>query len=622
VYGIILVKNEKVYDLVEYDERMSVSEIAELYEDWHPQNFEHFYISPGIIELNVRQEWESIQNLTKSAVSCGTTFVLVEQGFHNKNEKMEEIYCDVGYLSSIDASNYPDKIKERTGNVFGYKCYLSPPCDTVGSVEGCLDEILDKLESSKLPLFIDPVFIPTRLLHLNSPWRTSKLEARLHDSIPENLNLLVGAIAMNSSDAVSAETSERTFTSRTSSKHSTISADRSMEYLQAFNNRRNIKFLSNKVPDQASTPVDHSKQQLLNSKNKKLILKIQGKFTMIEDLEERIQKSLESIEELSLAEQNTYSEAGSTLWNQDEVSNLIKTHEFSINIIPAADYDTEETESTGEIKGKYKFRPKRLDCLSIVKKCEEESNYLVYLANNHENWEINGVKRIIRALKKKPHKVHITNMSSASAVSKARKFKSKSKILTCETTMNHLYFTNSMIKTKETLYKAQPPIKNHTNSNFLWELLKLNVIDSISSFHACIDSTYKFKPYKNFKRALNGINCLGFSLPAIWTKLRFPVTSDSLLDNYIVRLSKWLSLNPAKIIGLDKHRGSIEKHKFADLIIWDPYEASENYPYSCPETAVFHDLRLSGRISRVYVRGRLVFNEGDFIPAGKFTDNL
>jgi dihydroorotase-like cyclic amidohydrolase len=100
------------------------------------------------------------------------------------------------------------------------------------------------------------------------------------------------------------------------------------------------------------------------------------------------------------------------------------------------------------------------------------------------------------------------------------------------------------------------------------------------------------------------------------------VTSDSLLDNYIVRLSKWLSLNPAKIIGLDKHRGSIEKHKFADLIIWDPYEASENYPYSCPETAVFHDLRLSGRISRVYVRGRLVFNEGDFIPAGKFTDNL
>lgn len=601
---------------------MSVSEIAELYEDWNPQNFEHFYISPGIIELNVRQEWETIQTLTKSAVSCGTTFMLVEQGFYNKNEKIEEIYCDVGYLCRIDAGNYADRMQDSSRNVFGYKCYLSPPCDSVSSVERCLDEILDKLESSKLPLFIDPVLIPPRLLHLNSPWRISKLEARLHDSIPENLNLLVGAIAMNNSDAISAETSERTFTSRTSSKHSTISADKSMEFLQALNNRRNIKFLSNKVPDQASTPVDRSKQQLLNGKSKKLILKMQGKFTIIEDLAERIQKSLESIEELSLAEQNTYSEAGSTLWHQDEVPNPIKNHEFSINIIQATESDTEETESSANRKGRYKFRPKRLDCVSIAKKSEEESNYLVYLANYHENWEINGVKRIIKALKKSPRKVHITNLSSASAVSKARKFKSKSKILTCETTINHLYFTHTMITSKQTLYKTQPPIKNHTNCNFLWELLKLNVIDSISSFHTCIDSTYKFKPYKNFKRALNGINCLGFSLPAIWTKLRFPVTSDSLLDSYIVRLSKWFSLNPAKIIGIDKHRGSIEKHKLADLIIWDPYEVSENFPISCPETAVFKDLRLSGRISRVYVRGSLVFDEGDFLPLGKFTDNL
>lgn len=152
MYGILLVKNEKIYDLVEYDESISVSEITELYEDWHPQNFEHFYISPGIIELNVRQEWETIQTLTKSAVSCGTTFMLVEQGFYNKNERTEEIYCDVGYLCRIDAGNYVDRIKEGSSDVFGYKCYLSPPCDGVSSVEGCLDEILDKLGSSKLPL--------------------------------------------------------------------------------------------------------------------------------------------------------------------------------------------------------------------------------------------------------------------------------------------------------------------------------------------------------------------------------------------------------------------------------------------------------------------------------------
>ena len=66
--------------------------------------------------------------------------MLVEQGFNNKYENIEEVCCDVGYLHSIEAGNYVDMIEERSRNAFGYKCYLSLPCDSVLSVEGCLDE--------------------------------------------------------------------------------------------------------------------------------------------------------------------------------------------------------------------------------------------------------------------------------------------------------------------------------------------------------------------------------------------------------------------------------------------------------------------------------------------------
>jgi imidazolonepropionase-like amidohydrolase len=49
---------------------------------------------------------------------------------------------------------------------------------------------------------------------------------------------------------------------------------------------------------------------------------------------------------------------------------------------------------------------------------------------------------------------------------------------------------------------------------------------------------------------------------------------------------KWLSINPAKALGIDKVTGSLEPGKNADVVIWsgDPFSAYAT-PSACSSTA-------------------------------------
>mmetsp|Transcript_24924 Transcript_24924/g.24604 ORF Transcript_24924/g.24604 Transcript_24924/m.24604 type:complete len:110 (+) Transcript_24924:1676-2005(+) len=101
--------------------------------------------------------------------------------------------------------------------------------------------------------------------------------------------------------------------------------------------------------------------------------------------------------------------------------------------------------------------------------------------------------------------------------------------------------------------------------------------------------------------------------------LNVPVSTTTQLDHYIVRMAKWLSLHPAKILNIHDSRGSIEKNKYADLIVWAPYERfkakEENPEYE--KVSPFVGMEMLGKIHYVYVRGKLAYEEGDFKARGK-----
>ena len=81
--------------------------------------------------------------------------------------------------------------------------------------------------------------------------------------------------------------------------------------------------------------------------------------------------------------------------------------------------------------------------------------------------------------------------------------------------------------------------------------------------------------------------------------------------------SKWLSLSPAKLLGLS-NRGSIGKGKLADLVVWTPYcrslgKGNEFYQ----DLSIFDGKEMFGVIHKVYLRGVLAYDNGNYVKAGK-----
>jgi N-acetylglucosamine-6-phosphate deacetylase len=68
-----------------------------------------------------------------------------------------------------------------------------------------------------------------------------------------------------------------------------------------------------------------------------------------------------------------------------------------------------------------------------------------------------------------------------------------------------------------------------------------------------------------------GVDSVGYQLSTIWSKLKAPIVGISdTYQHYIVRLFKYLSTNPARILGIGDIRGQIAEGYLADLVIWKP----------------------------------------------------
>jgi dihydroorotase-like cyclic amidohydrolase len=143
--------------------------------------------------------------------------------------------------------------------------------------------------------------------------------------------------------------------------------------------------------------------------------------------------------------------------------------------------------------------------------------------------------------------------------------------VTTDTAGYYLFFTNFDVKDGDTNLKAYPPIRNSANLNLLWDCLKFNALDIITSNHSFIPPEYKILDSGDFSKAVPGINCLGYTLQAIWSRLRQHLLPKSdQYEHYIVRMAKWLSSTPARILGVLDKRGEIAVGKLADLVVWDP----------------------------------------------------
>lgn len=84
--AVILIEGEFIVEVVLVGPGTTFEATQDKYPDWTLSDYSEAYISPGIVDLNVRQEFESFTLLTQAAVAGGVTFMLEEPSSYVQSE--------------------------------------------------------------------------------------------------------------------------------------------------------------------------------------------------------------------------------------------------------------------------------------------------------------------------------------------------------------------------------------------------------------------------------------------------------------------------------------------------------------------------------------------------------
>ncbi len=154
-------------------------------------------------------------------------------------------------------------------------------------------------------------------------------------------------------------------------------------------------------------------------------------------------------------------------------------------------------------------------------------------------------------------RIHIAHVSTAGSVELIRQAKKKGIRVTCETCPHYFTLTEDAAKDFDTKSKVNPPLREEKDLRAIKKGLADGTIDVIASDHAPHSAEEK---EKDFLAAPFGMVGLETTLPLslALVERKFP------LSQVIAKLT----INPAKILGIDK--GSLSIGKKADITIIDP----------------------------------------------------
>lgn len=203
------------------------------------------------------------------------------------------------------------------------------------------------------------------------------------------------------------------------------------------------------------------------------------------------------------------------------------------------------------------------------------------------------VEIAIKLAKKYQRKIHVCHVTSdqIGALKKAKKEGIK---ISTEVCPHHLFLNTNDLDNLGPLGMMQPPLESKKNQEKMWE--HLDFIDMISTDHA--PHTLKEKLDKTSPKF--GVPGLETTLP-----LMLSAASKGLISHD--RLIAMLSTNPKKIFKLPK-----QEKTFTIVDVTKKYKIGQKKLFTKCAWTPFKDLEGVGEIKQVFLRGKKVFEDGNF----------
>ncbi len=215
-----------------------------------------------------------------------------------------------------------------------------------------------------------------------------------------------------------------------------------------------------------------------------------------------------------------------------------------------------------------------------------------------------STKKAIEKSRKFGTQLHVLHLSTEKELEFFEKCENVAeKQITAEVCLSHLIFFDQDYSIFGHKIKCNPSIKSVFDRDSLWEALKNNQIDTISTDNAPHLLDEKLKSYLE---SPSGIPSIQFSLQLMLEKyLENKISLEKIVEK--------MCHNPAKIFRIEK-RGFIRKNYFADLVLIDLFsqKISKNKIFSLCNWSPFENIEFKSRISQTFVNGICVFDGENF----------
>ncbi len=225
-----------------------------------------------------------------------------------------------------------------------------------------------------------------------------------------------------------------------------------------------------------------------------------------------------------------------------------------------------------------------------------------------EDVEAEADKRAVHWAKSYDTPLYLVHMADKEGLLNAVQAKQEGYPIYVETCPQYLEFTSDVYKREDGRnFVCSPPMKGEESREALWEAIRNGGIDTVATDHCPFQSYEKDWGKDDFTKIPNG--CAG-------VENLYPYMLSAANDGKISfsRAVELCATNPAKIFGCDT-KGSLAVGKDADLVIYDPekdFTITAEAMHSDYDHTIWEGKKLHGYPVQTYVRGRLVYDQGEF----------
>jgi len=228
--------------------------------------------------------------------------------------------------------------------------------------------------------------------------------------------------------------------------------------------------------------------------------------------------------------------------------------------------------------------------------------------------EAEAVNRAIALAQMAGAPVYIVHLSSADALEKVSEARDKGIPVYAETCPQYLLLSIEDLERPDfegAKYVFTPPLREKWHQDKLWEGLKKNTLQVVSTDHC----PFCFKDQKEFGR--NSFAQIPNGGPGVENRLQLIYHHG--VNQKRISLNRWVELvstTPAKMFGLYPRKGTIAVGTDADIVIWDPkkeHTISAATHHMRVDYSMFEGFKVTGDAETIFSQGKIIADKGNWL---------